>query len=124
MTEVVTPGLGRIEDLLEDLVWDNLVEAALAALAVAAPWTKWPIVGPVVRYIVRRIADKLFSLARLTFDFQAIRFLDNKAQREFDTAAVKLKIIAYKRGVESEEFKKAREDAKAAFAEFVRLRGA
>ena len=42
MTEQAYPGLSKAEDIFKSLIWDNSVEAALAALFAAAPYLNVP----------------------------------------------------------------------------------
>ena len=124
MTNNANPVLGQIEDLFKDLVWDSLVKSALTALFVAVPGLAvWPL-GMIIRWVVNRYAGQLFQLLRLVVDLKVIAFVNYEHKRAFDNAAVKLKIIALDQGIDSDEFKKARENAKASLAKFVTFGGA
>ena len=68
-------------------------------------------------------ADKLFETMRLVLDLQAIAFVNEAHKKDFDRAAVTLKIIANSKGIDSPEFQTAREHAKAALSDFARYRG-
>jgi hypothetical protein len=123
MTTEAIPTLTKAGDLFKDLVWDNLVDAALGALFTALPILKiWPI-GPIINSVVRLFADKLFAALQLAIDLQIIAFVNGEHRRAFDDASVKLKIIASSHGIESEEFKKARKEHRDALSKFVRLSG-
>lgn len=123
MTQSVTPAIGTVEDLFQSLVWDNLVQAGLTALFVQVPFfAMWPI-APIIRYLTNLFASQLFSQMRLTVDLGLISLLNAQAARAFEDASVTLKIIGQEKGIDSDEFKKARSDAKAALAQFVRFNG-
>lgn len=123
VTETANPALGKIEDLFKDLVWDNLITAALTALFAYIPVLGvWPL-KPIITYVVTTFASKLFDLVRLTVDLQVIVFANNAHKKAFDGAAVKLKIIAHSHGTSSDQFKKAKEDAKETLSAFVRFNG-
>lgn len=110
MTTIVTPSIGRAEDLFKSFVWDNIVTAALTSLGL----NFWPL-----NSILRFISTKIFDQIRLAFDLSAIVFLNQLHKDAFDREMVKLKIVAVDHGIDSEEFKKAKEDAKAVLAKFV-----
>lgn len=121
MTTVVTPGLGKIEDLFRDLIWDNLVEAGIAALFIEVPWLNaWPI-GGAVKYLLRLFSDKVFDGVRMSVDLSLIAFMNQEHKKAYDTEVVKLKIIAHSYGVDSPEFKKEKENAKEILAKFVAI---
>jgi hypothetical protein len=115
MTTSVDPTLTKIEGLFKSLVWDNLV----AALMVQVPALKfWPLSA-----IALFITDKLYSLIQLGIDVGAISLLDAQAASEFSRQEVELQILATEKGMDSPEFKKAKQDAKTALAQFLQFRG-
>jgi hypothetical protein len=123
VTENANPTLGKIEDLFKSLVWDNLITVGLAALFQAAPFLAWWPCRPILDYVIRMFGDHLFATLKLTIDLQAIAFVNETHRRAFDSAAVHLKIIGRDKGPDSEEFRKAKENAKEALAKFVRFNG-
>jgi hypothetical protein len=119
VTDQANPTLGKIEDLFQSLVWDNLVEAALTALFTEMPFLSiWPI-GPLICAMVKAIAGKLFEGLRLMVDMTAIILVNETHRRKFDNAVITLKLIAEKSGTDSDEYRKAKENAKIALAQFV-----
>lgn len=124
MTEVANPTLGKIEDAIERFGLFALTQVGLNALFAAFPWLNtWPL-GPFIRGMAEYLGDKLFAFLRLVLDLKVIKFVNDQAQAKFERSVVTLRALARGYGVESEEFKKARVNAKAAFADFVRYRGA
>jgi hypothetical protein len=124
VTENANPGLGKAQDYFKDFVWDTAVDAAIitplfAAVPVLAIW----LVNAMIRYLVHFAADKLYAGIKLLVDLQAIAFVNNQHRKAFDSAAVTLKIIARNKGIDSEEFRKAKENAKIALSEYVRFHG-
>lgn len=114
MTEIANPALGKIEDLVKDLAWDNLVKATLVYLKLDF----WP-----VNAIATLFTDKLYESLRTTVDLAAISLVNEHHQRGFDRALVTLAIVARDKGMESDEYRKAKENAKTALSQFVRFRG-
>ena len=121
MTTTAIPSLKIIEDLFKTSIFDPLIEAALITLL--GPLLGVPVVGSLVRYAARAFADKLFETLRLVLDVQAIAFVNEAHKKDFDKAAVTLKIIAHAKGIDSPEYKNAREHAKVALSDFARYRG-
>jgi hypothetical protein len=110
-----------LEELFKNAVWDNLVAAGLSALFLELPWLAvWPL-GPVIRVITKTFSDKLFAALQLLVDLQAITFQNTASKKAFENEAVKLKIIAMDKGINSPEFQKAKEDAKIALSKMVRF---
>lgn len=108
-------------DLFKELVWDNLVNAALIELFVAFPALGWGPFGVFIRWLVHKYADKLYVASKTFLDIQRVVFKNEKLQREYDSASAKLKIIAHGNGINSDQFRSAREDAKKRLSEFVRF---
>lgn len=124
MTEAAIPVLGKIEDVAERFGLFAISEVGLNALFSWQPWLGvWPL-GPIIRGMTELLCSKLFKYIRLVIDLKIIKFTNERNQAAFDRSMVTLKAMARGYGIESEEFKTARENAKATFSDFVRFRGA
>lgn len=118
-----TPVLGQIEDFFQTLVWDNLTQAAITALAASIPALKvWPL-SAVIGYILTKFSNNLYGLLRKAVDLKAIVLTNDAHRKEFDAAVVKLSIYERSYGTGSPEYQKARDDAKASLSQFVRYLG-
>lgn len=119
MTETINPTLTKIEDLVKLLIFDAVLEAQLNAFFIAAPWLNfWPI-RQILSGIARMLVDRFYSGLKLFIDVKAIKFLNEDARKDFDNAAVVLAIIAEDKGIDSDEFKKSRLEAKKHFHDLV-----
>lgn len=97
-----------------------MIEAELVSLCAANPWMSvWP-VRQILNGIAQMVTNKIFGKLRLVVDMGAISFVNQEHKAAFDKAAVTLKIIAQDKGIESDEYKRAREDAKTALSRFLR----
>ena len=76
----------------------------------------WPISS-----IINYFGDLLFSGFVLVVDVGAIQLLNTQHQSVYNDASLKLKIIAHDKGIESDEFKNAREVAKISMSKFTRV---
>lgn len=119
MSNQANPQLELVEKIFKSLVWDTLIEAGLAALFTAMPGLNiWPI-RTILSGFIHLFSDRLFGVLKLTVDLQAIAFVNEAHKKAFDNEAVKLKILAKDRGIDSPEFKEARDDAKVVLSQYV-----
>lgn len=119
MTDQINPTLNTAESLFKDTVWGAVKEAGLAALFVAIPgFNIWPL-RPIIKFIVEKFSDQLFEAMRLVLDLQIISLQNSANKNAFDHAAVKLRVLALEKGIDSPEFKQAREDAKKELSKYV-----
>jgi hypothetical protein len=119
VTEGANSSLDRVEGLFKDLFWDGVTEAAILAVFASVPWLNvWPL-SAIVRLLLKGFSEKMFTGLKLIVDLQAIAFLNEEHKKAYDKASVQLKIIANDKGVDSPEFKRARENAKEALSRFV-----
>lgn len=114
-------------NLFKDLVFDNLVKAAVKKVLAKIPKliavpVFGPFVGTIVSLVITKVADLLYEGFDEWIDFKQIAFKDKELQKKYDTAATKLKIIAHEKGIDSPEFKEQRNADKSALADFVSLR--
>ncbi len=111
-------------DLFKRLVWDRLVDLAVKKIAtkvlVRLPaWLAGPL-GWIIGEVVTWIASEIFSVVKEFIAFEAIAFINKEHQVAFDRASVELKILAMQKGIDSIEYKEAREHAKKSLSTFVR----
>jgi hypothetical protein len=123
MSLTVNPSLEIGEKLFKDLLWDNAVDACLVLLFADQPWMNLPPVKWIVTTITHKATDALFSSFKLFVDLKAISIINDRARDEFTKEALRLKSIAKTKGIDSPEFRKAREDAKAALAKHCHFNG-
>lgn len=123
MAETSYPALDLAQGLFKRLVWDPMIVSATAALFAAAPWlATWPL-GPIVRSLILRFTDKLYALLDKVVDLQVIVLVNAAHRAEYERASVKLKLLAKDKGIDSPEFKEARDAAKVSLAKFVSYSG-
>ena len=121
MTESAYPSLTRFEEIFKELVWNNAIDAALAALFAYCPYLNVPPLRQIINGLTKLIANTFFTYLRLVVDLSAIKLVNAEHQTAFDSASVRLRIISYNKGINSPEFLKAKEEAKIALAKFVRF---
>lgn len=121
MTETAYPELDRVQEIFHVLIWNNIVEATLTVFFIKYPFLKvWP-VESIIRYLVRRWSNELYGVAKLTMDVTSIRLVNAIHLAEYEKASIRLKIIAIDRGIDSDEFKKAREAYRISLSKFTRF---
>ena len=119
MTTEANPTLGKIENIFKNLVWDNLITVGITAFFSYAPFLAvWPL-KPLITFILTKFADQIFAVVKLNIDLAAIELLNAEHKKEFTLAAIKLKSLEKDKGLNSVEYKTAREEAKLALSKFV-----
>lgn len=108
-------------DLFKDLVWDNLVEAALAALFVKVPVLAWGPLGAIIKFAATKFTDYLYAGMKMFIVVEAIPLRNKLLHKKYTEAAIKLKTIAKTTGIESDEFRKARNEDKKRLSDLVRF---
>lgn len=121
MTDVAFPALSEAEQVFYDLVWEPMVKAGEIWLETDAPFFSLPIIKQAEEEIIQLVADWVFRKIILFMDLAAVRFKNADLQVAYDKAFVALKIIAIDKGLDSPEYKKAKEDAKAALSQIARF---
>jgi len=122
-SEIETAGIAEIDvgDLFEDLIWGAIIKAATQALIKAIPFLA---IGPmpmIVGLIVGLVGDFVYDQLKDVYSFQSVAIKNEIHRREFDSSAIKLKLIAREKGIDSDEFKTARKQYGDSLAKFVRF---
>ena len=108
-------------DYFKDLVWDELVNAALGKLFAAVPFLGfWPI-SMAVTWLVVKYSDIFYHALKMMLQLEKILFVNEAHQKAFDRSSVILKILANTKGIDSEEFRSAREENKRHLSTFTRF---
>jgi hypothetical protein len=108
-------------DLFKSMVWDAMVRLLLTRLFAAIPFLGFGPIGIVVGWIAGYLSSALYNVIKEFIDFGLIAFKNAEHKRAFDDASVKLGLIARDKGINSPEFKVARDAQKARLADFVRF---
>jgi hypothetical protein len=98
------------EELFKELIWDVVLAAVLGALTASLPG--W--VSTIIISIVKGFTDKLFGGLTLMLEMDSARIKNNDFRVAFNAAAVRLKLVAQQKGIDSPEFRKERNEHKKA----------
>ncbi len=124
MTTEVNPVLGDIEDAIQRFSLFALSKVGMNALFTAVPWLNvWPL-RSIIEGLSEMLVNKLFAGIRLMVDLSTISFLNSSHQKVFEKNILSLRALARGYGIESDAFKRARENAKQNFADAIRYNGA
>ena len=74
-----------------DGVFSASVTAAEAALHVALPWTNWPVIGPVINFLIGQISSKIYQYLSLCVSFTIIDAQSSGEVSDFNKALAALK---------------------------------
>lgn len=109
------------EDLFKSLVWDLILKAVIDAICAAVPLLAFPPVKWILSFLITKFTDQFYEAVKLQIDMQSIIIKNAEHLSAYNKASATLKIIAHDKGIDSEEFKNARENAKLALSKFVRF---
>lgn len=112
-------------DLFKELVWENIIFVAIELFIAKNPWLNvWPF-RQILMWIGQGINEGLatvFQKLKVWADIQALILRKIELEKDFDRAAVTLKIVAQGAGIDSEEFKEARNVHKEKLNKAVRIK--
>ena len=112
----------KLENLFKDLLWDALVEKAIASLFKLFPILGWGPIGAIASLVIKHFATQLYKALSLVVKLELITMRNNKLHRQYTKAAVDLRRVALQSGLESPQFRKARDEHKKYLSDFVRTR--
>lgn len=121
MVQSASIGAVAAGDLFKTLVWDGVVMAATKALIAAVPFLGFGPLGIVTGVVVSIFANFVYEQLKGIYDFESIGFKNEAHRQAYDDAGVKLKLIARDHGIDSPEFKQAREVHREALSVFVQF---
>jgi hypothetical protein len=119
MTDSVSKELTIAENIFKNLVWDNIIALETKALLAQAPYLNiWPL-NEIISSILSMVGNKVFDTIKLSIDLESITLMNKIYQAEFTNTSLRLKILAHDKGIDSPEFKEARENAKKILSKFI-----
>lgn len=107
-------------DTFKELAWDIVVRQALAKL-LSLPLLGWWPLSEFITWIVLRYSEELYTLIKKFINTSLIVFRNQKFQDAYAQASIRLKRTALSHGIESLEFRKARDEDKKALSDIVRF---
>lgn len=106
-------------DLFKGLVFDQLVKLAIQRILGMAAWLSWGPIAFIITRVVVFVADKLYEGVKDYVNIEYIMLRNETYHKQFIQAQYVLKGVASEKGVDSEEFRKARDEHKKALSKFV-----
>jgi hypothetical protein len=110
-----------VNNEFKNLIWDTAVKFAISKLIAAVPFLSAPFLSGIISMIVFKVADVLFEKISLIVDLKLIVFRSEKLQKAYTKAALNLRELGEKKGVESMEYMTAREEHREALSKLVSL---
>ena len=114
------PELIEAEDLFKGSVWDPLLDFGLAALYVECPYLNWWPLNAAIKHFAHKLTDIIFTAFTEVINLKYGILKNLGMQEMFTTHALRMKNAALEKGIDSEEFKNAKEQGKKALAAKVR----
>lgn len=98
-----------------------MVDGFLIWLFAQVPWLNiWPL-KQITTGLVKMGTNKLYDFMKLVMDVTTIRLANPAHQAAFDESFLRLKVIIYAKGMESDEYKEELEKARSAMSRFTRV---
>lgn len=113
----------KVLDVFKDLVFDQLVKAAISYIVGLAPFLSFGPIAFIIGKVVTYIAGILYAELKEAINFQVILLNNRSLHDKFVGAQIELKKLAMEKGIDSPEFRVQREKHKAALAAFARYSG-
>lgn len=107
-------------DLFKELIWDAAVKMALEKLFAKVAFLAWGPFGAAITWIVEKYGDELYEIIHTYIDLKLIVFRNKELLARYADASVRLKLAAAG-GLDTPEFRKARDEDKIALSNFMRL---
>lgn len=109
-----------IGDIFKEFVWGPLVKYAISLAVSKLPFLGLPIINPIFGVLVGWVAGLLYDAGKEFVDFEVIGFKNEKHKNAYSAANVELRYLAVKNGIDSAEYKAAREKHGKALRDFVK----
>lgn len=109
-----------IFDTFKILIWDLAVKSALASLFASVPFLAWPPLAALITAGLTQFTDSLYVVIKIFIVVELIVFKNKELQSKYAAASIELQDIAHQDGIESDQFKKARDENKKVLEPFVR----
>lgn len=121
MTTSISKTLTSDEQIFKDLVWSPAIKAGELALESAVPFFALPVINIVERGVIDQLSGWVFEQVVLLIDVTVIKLANIEHQEAYDKASLELKVIAVDKGINSDEFKIARDAARLALSKFTNI---
>jgi hypothetical protein len=115
------PSLTSAQKIFKDLVWDLGINAAIVGLDSAVPFLAIPVISRVKKILIHGVTDWVFNYIVLFVDVTAIKLVNSAHQATYEAESLRLKVVLHNSGIDSPEFKEARDAAKIALSRFTRF---
>lgn len=101
-----------ISSLFKSMVWDVLLKRGIDILITSLSISPQGILAVIITKLIIIVANKLYPIIVQMVRIESVVLTDEVHQKSFERAQLKLKIIAKEKGIDSQEFKDAREKEK------------
>lgn len=110
-----------MEDFFKELILDELLKASLRRLFLKIPILGWGPFGIIITYFASKYATLLFEEINLLIDFKRVVITNESFGKAYNKAMFKLKVYSTNYGVESNEYKRIKSEAKESLADLVQF---
>lgn len=113
----------RALDVFKSLVFDQLTKAAIAQILGLSPFLAWGPIAYIIGQAVVYVGDVIYNQLKDAVNLEVILIKNEAFHKAYVNASLSISKIAKEKGIDSPEFRKARDEHKAALSKFVRYSG-
>lgn len=110
-----------ISVVFKSMVWDVLLKKAISQMMVSLVISPTGFLGVLLTKVIIYVANKLYPIIVEFIKIESVVIKDEIHQKQYEHAQLKLKLIARKSGINSQEFKDAHEIEKNALYKLIKF---
>ena len=107
-------------DAVKELIWSVYVKKAMGQIFIAVPFLGWPPFALLINHLILTFSDYLYESLKAFLSEEMILFKNKQAQEQFSKSALILNQIAKSKGIDSQEFREARNENKKLLENLIR----
>ena len=110
-----------ISSIFKSMVWDVLLKRGIDILITSLSISPQGFLAMLITKVIIIVANKLYPIIVQMVRIESVILTDEVHQKSFERAQLKLKIIAKEKGIDSQEFKDAREKEKESLYKLIKF---
>lgn len=110
-----------MDEQIRSVIFDVVLKAAVKNITAAVPILSWPVINPIVNFVILKIATILYDQLALYVKFTLIDFKTDQEQRAYTKAVEEFKTIQKAPAATPEEKNHAKENFKRALGDLIRF---
>lgn len=121
MTDSAYRKLSEAEQIFKDLVWDPMIRAGEWWIEGEVPLLDAPVIKQADEALINTIFDAIYQGIIKIIDIESIKMTSAARQTAYDASSIRLMVVASDSGIDSEEYRKARDEELVELAKFTHI---